>query len=156
MIFSQNGIELLKELEGIKLTVYHDIAGLPTIGVGHLLTRDELSSGKINILGVLYKYGDGITETQAERLLAHDVAFAEGAVSACGAELTQNQFDALVCFVFNIGRNAFAQSTLRKYLSAGELSEVPTQMRRWVHAGGKMSTGLANRREKEIKLFSTN
>ena len=156
MIFSQKGIELFKELEGVKLTVYHDIAGLPTIGVGHLLTRDELSSGKINILGVLYKYADGITETQAERLLAHDVALPEAAVNACCVELTQNQFDALVCFVFNIGRNAFAQSTLRKYLAAGELVEVPAQMRRWIHAGGKMSTGLANRREKEIKLFLTN
>lgn len=156
MIFSQTGIELLKRLECVKTRIYNDSAGLPTIGVGHLLTRDELSSGKINILGVSVKYSAGLTKDQIEKLLSHDVAFAEGAINVCDIDLTQNQFDALVCFVFNVGRSAFDGSTLKKYLVARDLSKVPDQLRRWIYAGGKISKGLIGRREQEIKLFLTN
>jgi lysozyme len=156
MIFSQNGIELLKRVEGSSPHLYNDSAGLPTIGVGHLLTRDELSSGKINILGAHVKYSSGLTEIQIEKLLSHDAAFAEGAVNVCDINLTQNQFDALVCFVFNIGRGAFNQSTLKKHLVAGNLNKIPEQLRRWIYAGGKISKGLIGRREQEIKLFLTN
>ncbi len=156
MIFSKNGIELLKRLEGASPHLYNDSAGLPTIGVGHLLTRDELSSGKINILGVPVKYSGGLTVDQIEKLLSHDVAFAEGAVNVCEVNLTQNQFDALVCFVFNVGRSAFEKSTLKKHLMSGDVSKIPDQFRRWIYAGGKISKGLIGRREQEIKLFLTN
>ena len=60
--------------------VYQDAAGLPTIGVGHLLTKDELASGKILILGEAIKYHDGLTNLQIDRLLTHDLAGSEGAV----------------------------------------------------------------------------
>jgi lysozyme len=156
MILSKNGIELLKRLEGIRAHLYNDSAGLPTIGVGHLLIRDELSSGKINILGESVKYSAGLTETQIEKLLSHDVAFAEGAINVCDISLAQNQFDALVCFVFNVGRNAFDKSTLKKCLVAGDTNKIPEQFRRWIYAGGKISKGLIGRREQEIKLFLTN
>ena len=156
MIFSQNGIELLKRWEGFRAHVYYDSAGLPTIGGGHLLTRDELSSGKINILGVFIKYSNGLTDAQVEQLLAHDVADAENAVNACEVGLTQNQFDALVCFAFNVGRGAFNQSTLKKFLIAGDTNKIPDQLRRWIYAGGKISKGLIGRREQEIKLFLNN
>ena len=61
MQMSERGKELLSQWEGIETKVYRDVAGLPTIGVGHLLTKDELTSGKIVINGQQVKYGDGLT-----------------------------------------------------------------------------------------------
>lgn len=154
MKMSDRGRELLTQWEGKSAKVYKDSAGLPTIGVGHLLTKDELASGKILILGVSTKYSEGLTISQIDQLLVQDLAGAEGAVnSGVEAALTQNQFDALVSFVFNVGRTAFYNSTLRKVLNAGKYREVPNQLRRWNRAGGVVIAGLSNRRENEIKLF---
>lgn len=154
MKMSDRGRELLTQWEGKSAKVYKDSAGLPTIGVGHLLTKDELASGKILILGVSTKYSEGLTTSQIDQLLVQDLAGAEGAVnSGVEAALTQNQFDALVSFVFNVGRTAFYNSTLRKVLNAGKYREVPNQLRRWNRAGGVVIAGLSNRRENEIKLF---
>lgn len=154
MKMSDRGRELLTQWEGKSAKVYKDSAGLPTIGVGHLLTKDELASGKILILGIATKYGEGLTASQIDQLLVQDLAGAEGAVnSGVEAALTQNQFDALVAFVFNVGRTAFYNSTLRKVLNAGKYREVPNQLRRWNRAGGVVIAGLSNRRENEIKLF---
>jgi len=154
MKMSDRGRELLTQWEGKSAKVYKDSAGLPTIGVGHLLTKDELASGKILILGISTKYGEGLTTSQIDQLLVQDLAGAEGAVNS-GVEvaLTQNQFDALVSFVFNVGRTAFYNSTLRKVLNAGKYKEVPNQLRRWNRAGGVIIAGLSNRRENEVKLF---
>lgn len=154
MRMSDRGRELLTQWEGKSAKVYKDSAGLPTIGVGHLLTKDESASGKILILGISTKYGEGLTASQIDQLLVQDLAGAEGAVnSGVEAALTQNQFDALVSFVFNVGRTAFYNSTLRKVLNAGKYKEVPNQLRRWNRAGGVVVAGLSNRRENEIKLF---
>lgn len=151
---SQHGLKLLQQWEGCKLKMYKDAAGLPTIGVGHLLTRDELTSGKIIIGGVKVKYAAGLTEQQVRDLLAQDLDPAENAVNA-GVEvaLDQNQFDALVSFTFNSGTRAFAQSTLLKLLNQGNYASVPEQLRRWTRAGGKILPGLVNRRENEIRLW---
>lgn len=154
MRMSTKGRKLLTEWEGKKASVYLDSAGLPTIGVGHLLTRDELTSGKILILGIQVRYEDGLTDTDIDRLLTQDLAGAEGAInSGIEAVLNQNQFDALVAFVFNVGRTAFYNSTLRKVLNAREYRKVPEQLRRWNRSGGVVIQGLVNRRENEIKLF---
>ena len=154
MRMSEHGRELLIEWEGYSNEVYQDTAGKFTIGVGHLLTRDELASGKILILGEPVKYHDGLTSLQIDRLLTQDLAGAEGAVnSGVNIGLNQNQFDALVSFVFNVGRQAFYQSTLRRILNEARYTKVPEQMRRWKWSGGEVDHGLINRRENEIKLF---
>ena len=154
MEISENGKKLLAEWEGIELRVYRDVAGLPTIGVGHLLTKDELASGKIKILGVPAQYADGLTAQQALDLLAQDLRPAADAVtSSVKVPLTQNQFDALVAFAFNIGVEAFKDSTLLKLLNQSQYSEVPAQMRRWVHAGNQVVRGLQARRENEVALW---
>lgn len=153
MRMSEHGRELLIEWEGYSNEVYQDVAGKFTIGVGHLLTRDELASGKILILGEPVKYHHGLTSLQIDRLLTQDLAGAEGAVnSGVQIGLNQNQFDALVSFVFNVGRQAFYQSTLRRILNEARYTRVPEQMRRWKWSGGKVDQGLVNRRENEIKL----
>ena len=155
MRMSQRGRELLAEWEGVELVVYKDSADLPTIGVGHLLTRDELTSGKIMIRGQTVRYANGLTKQQALDLLGQDLLRFEDAVNkGVRVDLGQNQFDAIVSFTFNVGDNAFKNSTLLKVLNQGRHNEVPNQLRRWVYAGNKKIQGLANRREKEIQLWN--
>jgi lysozyme len=154
MQMSQRGKELLAQWEGIEFKVYKDSAGLPTIGVGHLLTRDELTSGKIVICGQPVKYATGLTQQHVMDLLDQDLnTFEEIVNTSVKLDLAQHQFDALVAFTFNVGGNAFKSSTLLKVLNQGRLSDVPEQLRRWVFAGGQKVVGLANRREKEIQLW---
>lgn len=155
MQMSPHGLELLEQWEGFKLTVYKDSAGLPTIGVGHLLTKSELSSGKITINGVPVKYGNGLTEQQVTDLLGQDVGPASAAVNGgVKVPLNQNQFDALVSFTFNVGVGAFNSSTLLKVLNQKQYDQVPTQLLRWTRAGGQVVQGLVNRRNNEIKLWN--
>ena len=155
MKIDQAGIEFIKSVEGVKNFVYADSAGLPTIGVGHLLTRDELTSGKIHIDGKAYKYHEGLPDDVIDRLLLRDLHIAELVVNSnVKVKLTQNQYNALVSFTFNVGVGAFRNSTLLKLLNAGEYHSVPTQMRRWILSAGRQIQGLKNRREKEIELWN--
>jgi lysozyme len=155
MQMSQHGLELLEQWEGFELEVYNDSAGLPTIGVGHLLTKSELSSGKISIKGVAVAYGNGLTNQQVTDLLSQDVKPAEQSVNnGVKVSLNQNQFDALVSFTFNVGGGAFSSSTLLKVLNQGQYDQVPDQLRRWTKSGGRTVQGLVNRRENEIKLWN--
>jgi|SRR5882724_7045125 len=153
--FSENGLRLLKEWEGSRSAMYRDSAGLPTIGVGHLLTRSELTSGKILIKGQPTKYSLGLSDRAILDLLAQDVHPVELCVKIfMGVSLNQNQFDALVSFVFNVGKGAFQGSTLLKLLNQGNYAAVPEQLRRWTRAGGQVIHGLEVRRENEIKLWN--
>ncbi|MDQ3746214.1 MAG: lysozyme [Acidobacteriota bacterium] len=155
MQMSQHGLQLLEQWEGFKLQVYKDSAGLPTIGVGHLITKSEQASGTININGVPVKYAGGLTQQQVTDLLAQDVVPAQNAVNnGVKVALNQNQFDALVSFTFNVGVGAFTSSTLLKVLNQGQYDQVPTQLLRWTKAGGKVVQGLVNRRNNEIKLWN--
>ena len=146
MKFSEHGLNLLKEWEGCILHIYKDAAGLPTIGIGHLLTKEEKIGNK---------YANGITEEEALQILAKDVVPAENAVNShVSVQLSQNQFDALVSFTFNCGVGAFANSTLLKVLNAGNYNEVPAQLMRWTKAGGKTCDGLVTRRKNECNLWN--
>jgi lysozyme len=155
MRIDQAGIDFIKESEDVKPFVYLDVAGLPTIGAGHLLTRDELTSGKIMIDGHAYKYHDGLSDSIIDRLLMRDLHIAELAVkTGVKVDLNQHQYNALVSFVFNVGIGAFKKSTLLKRLNAGAYAQVPEQMRRWIFSAGQQIKGLKNRREKEIELWN--
>lgn len=155
MQISENGLELLKQWEGFKLQQYKDSAGLPTIGVGHLITKAEQASGEIVINGVPVQYANGLTDQQALDLLSQDVQPAENAVNNnVKVVLSQNQFDALVSFTFNVGGGAFTSSTLLKVLNQGQYDQVPDQLRRWNKAGGQVVQGLVNRRQNEINLWN--
>jgi lysozyme len=155
MQMSEHGRQLLKQWEGFKNKLYNDPAGLPTIGVGHLLTKSELSSGKIVINGVPVEYDVGLSDQQVLDLLSQDVNPAVQLVTnKVTVGLNQNQFDALTSFTFNVGGAAFTGSTLLKLLNQGQYDEVPAQLRRWNKTGGKVIQGLINRRENEIKLWN--
>lgn len=135
--------------------VYNDIDGSPTIGVGHLLTQSERTSGKVVIAGRSVYWGKGLTDIEVAQLLAQDVAASEAAINdQVKLPLEQHQFDALVLFIFNIGRTAFAQSTLLRLLNLGEYVEVPKQLRRWIYSDGKVINGLKNRREAEVAIWN--
>lgn len=155
MRMSAHGRKILTQLEGKENMPYKDSAGLLTVGVGHLLTQDELSSGKIFIRGAAVKYGYGLTDQQIDDLLDQDLERFNKAVSDyVTVPLDQGQFDSLVSFSFNVGTNAFKNSTLLKELNKGHYNEVPNQLRRWVYSGGQKVQGLVNRRETEVKLWN--
>jgi lysozyme len=155
MQMSDHGLELIKQWEGFENQLYKDSAGLPTIGVGHLLTKSELSSGKIFINGVPIQYAGGLTDQEVLDLLSQDVNPAAQVVNnKVTVTLNQNQFDALTSFTFNVGGTAFTGSTLLKLLNQGQYNQVPAQLRRWNKAGGQVVQGLINRRENEIKLWN--
>lgn len=136
---SHKGIELIKRHEGFRARAYKCPAGVWTIGYGH--TR-----------GV--KSGDVIDKAQGERFLIQDVQIAEREVNSHGLTFNQNQFDALVSFVFNIGSGNFTRSTLLRKLKVNTNdATISYEFSRWKYAGGKVSTGLVKRRKEEAELY---
>src|SRR3990167_9163857 len=159
MRISDDGLALLRHLEGARGTAYPDAAGLWTIGIGHLLTRSELSSGKIRLANgrtLSYKAGQ-LAVQDMEALLRSDLRPVGKAINMLiyppVYAVLQCQHDALCSFVFNIGVAAFKTSTLRKQLTLGHFDAVPAQVRRWVYAAGRVITGLKNRREAEVAMW---
>jgi lysozyme len=152
---SDLGLEFLKKNESVKREMYRDQVGLPTIGVGHLLTKSELSSGKIQLGGEPIKWRNGLTDAQIDAILEADISHVEFVINAyVHVWLTQPQLDALVSFVFNIGAEAFAKSTLLELLNRGNFDAVPDQMRRWIHNHeGQVLPVLVERRNREIAMW---
>lgn len=151
MIVSSSGLALMKGHEGCRLKAYLCSAGVWTIGYGH--TR-----------GV--KEGDTCTQRQADDWLLEDSGFAEKAVNdEVKVSLTQNQFDALVSFVYNVGVGrrltdpkgpaGFLGSTLLRKLNAGDYTGAADEFSKWVRGGGKILNGLVARRADERALFLT-
>ena len=135
----QNGIAMLKHFEGCKLTAYKDIVGVLTIGYGH--TGPDVFEGKI------------ITQEQADDLLRQDLSTRESGVGASvKVLLNQNQFDALVDFVYNLGVHSLQVSTLLRRLNSGDYG-VGTEFLKWDKAGGQQVKGLTLRRQAEKELF---
>jgi len=131
MEISKNGLDSIRAWEGLSTYLYKDAGGYPTIGIGHLLTKSEITSGKIIVLNEVVFIRNGLSGTQCVQLLIQDLKEAEDAVNLyVFAELNQNQFDALVSFVFNVGVGAFRKSTLLRLLNQGQYDEIPAQLRR--------------------------
>src|SRR3712207_5629714 len=129
---SARGRELLVEWEGFKRTAYRDAAGLLPIGVGHLITKEELNSRRLRLGGVAVPFDAGLSEEQVRMLLAQDLAQYEDAVRKhVLVDLDQDQFDALVSFCFNVGIDAFRKSSLVKCVNCGSLADVPDELRKW-------------------------
>lgn len=142
---TDNGLKLIKSFEGFSPTIYLDSAGLETIGYGHLILPHEKSSFK-----------KGISLAQAESLLKQDLAIAEKAVARLiKTSLTNNQFDVLVSFTFNVGAAALQRSTLRHKVNRNEHENVPDELIKWVYANGEKLPGLLQRRLMEGHLYSS-
>ena len=161
MKMSPRGVQVLMSSEDVSYDIYLDQAGLPTIGWGHCLKQDEISSGKIELTDgtILDIRHNGITAAQAQALLESDLAPRETAVTMLiDVPLEQHQFDALVHWVFNVGEGAMARSTLRKKLNRGMYGDVPAELRKWnivtIKGVKQVSDGLVNRRIVEVALWN--
>lgn len=136
---SKKGLQLIKDAEGLALMAYLCPAGVPTIGYGH--TK-----------GV--KIGQRITLEQADDLLVEDVAPIERLLNALGINFRQEQFDALVSWIFNLGEGNFLKSTLLKKIKSDALDrDITDQMVKWINANGKPLLGLKRRRIVEANMF---
>ena len=137
----RDGVELIRHFEGCRFDAYLCPAGVWTIGYGH--TADV-------------KEGDSIDQEAAEAFLIEDLeTFERDVTNLVKVPLTQQQFDALVSWTFNLGAGNLAESTLLKKLNNYQYAEVPEQMMRWVRAGGKVLEGLVRRRAAEAALFQS-
>jgi len=136
---SQKGIDLIKHFEGCELKAYKCPAGVWTIGYGHIKGVQE---------------GDVITEQQADEMLVEELNEYENYINTLvTVPLNQNQYDALVSWVYNLGSSNLNSSTLLKVLNSGDYTGVPEQIMRWNKAGGKVLEGLTRRRQAEADLF---
>jgi lysozyme len=144
MHLSAAGLALMKKAEGFRSQTYRDVAGIPTIGYGHRLLPGE-------------PFPNGIGEAQAAEILLSDVRHAEQAVERLvKVSLSQGRFDALVDFVFNLGAERLAASSLLKDLNAGKYDAAAGQFLLWDHAGKSELPALKARREAEMQLWDGN
>jgi len=153
LTLSPRGEDFVIEFEGFSSKLYNDQAGHCTIGVGHLvhLGNCHATEGGLE---------NGITKAKAKAMMRTDASSKIDAVAAnVKVPLTQEQFDALVSFTFNVGEHNFETSTLLKELNAGHLAEVPKQLKRWnkvtINGQKVASKGLTRRRAREGRLFTT-
>ena len=156
MKLSDKGQKFIEAREGNELQAYKDTRGLLTIGIGHLLTKDELSSGKLEALPDVKWGGMGISREESYDILTADLWPTEKAVNdAVRVALSQEQYDVLVSFAFNVGVGAFRRSTLLRVLNRGEYTAVPDQLMRWCkNHDGSVNKGLRNRRVIEAALWT--
>lgn len=143
MQLNEAGLDLIKAFEGLRLKAYQDIAGIWTIGYGHIKDVHE---------------GQVITEHEAEIMLTDELKDYEWGVSKLlKVPVTSNQFSALVAFAYNVGLHALENSTLLKKLNAGDATSAADHFLDWdkarVNGVLREVLGLKRRREAERKLF---
>lgn len=145
---SDNGLRLIQEFEGLRLSSYLCSAGVPTIGYGATYYHD----------GSKVKLGQTITRDQANQLLKDHLKEFEGSVIGLlnTTKVNQNQFDALVSFAFNLGAANLAKSQLLRFVKTNPNDpKIAAEFAKWNRAGGEVSTGLVRRRKKEAQLYFT-
>ena len=139
---SKFGVELIKYFEGLRLNAYKDAAGVYTIGYGH-------TSG--------VKPGQVITEAQANAYLLQDIKDAEDVVNSLGVKLNQNQFDAVVDFIFNFGETKFRKYNISKLIQANPNDpNIYEAFMDYTYGGGKQLPGLVDRRGTEAEVYFGN
>lgn len=147
MHISDRGLVLIERFEGFKADAYPDpgTGGNPwTIGIGTTRYPD----------GHRVRPGDHVTHAQAKEYLLHDLAWVEECINHCvHVQLSQNQYDSLCSFIYNMGCRAFEKSTLLRRLNAGKYEEAAEEFPKWVHAGGHVLRGLVTRRLEEHDIF---
>lgn len=136
---SEKGVALIKKYEGCKLTAYKCPAGIWTIGYG--TTKDV-------------QKGQTITQARADELLVQDLRKFESVVNDLHINLRQQQFDALISWIYNLGAGNFAVSTFKKKITNLNADEAITdELVKWVNAGGKPLLGLKRRRVEEANMW---
>lgn len=139
MIISNSGIRFIASLEGFRETAYQDVGGVWTIGYGETL-------------GV--KPGDRISPEDALLSLAKRLGQFSSEVDRILRILpTQNQFDAMTSFTYNVGTAAFSTSTLLRKFNSGDAPGAAEEFLRWDKVRGVPVLGLRRRRASEKELF---
>lgn len=142
--FSDKAVNTVKAEEGCKLSAYRDAAGW-SIGYGHYLG--------------LTKTVETISQEQAEAWLNEDMGNAAQLIlDNVTVPLTQNQFDSLTSFLYNLGSKAIAdkngaQTTWLRLLNEGDYNGAAAQLTRWANSEGRINQVLVARREREKTLF---
>ena len=138
---SPRGVKLITDFEGFRANAYPDVGSVWTIGYG--FTK-----------GV--KKGDKITRAEADARLREELTeYERGVLRACKVEPNQNQFDALVCFAFNVGVAGMSRSSVIKAHNRGDFQAAARAFGLWNRAGGKVWAGLTRRRAAEAALYLT-
>lgn len=144
LAISVGGAALIVSHEGTVPAVYMDPAGIPTACTGHTATVTHQDVGK------------AVSAEVCANLLKQDLRASELAVKRLvKVPITQEQYDALVSFTFNVGEGNLRKSTLLRRLNAGQCREAAKEFSRWVYAKGKKYAGLVRRRAEEAALFAT-
>jgi lysozyme len=146
MRLNQTGYNIIKSFEGLSLKPYKCSAGVPTIGYGSTYYEN----------GIKVQISDTpITGARAEILLKNVAdRFAQKVANLIKKPITQNQFNALVSFAFNVGSGALSSSTLLKLVNENPNNAmISKEFLKWNKAGGKAVQGLTNRRIKESALY---
>lgn len=140
-------VELIKHYEGFKAEAYRDMGGLPTVGYGFTY-----------LYGRPVQMGDVINKNRAEQVLSDLVeAFSSHVIAAVtGYNLERNQIGALISFSYNVGIEAFKNSTLLKVIKHDKANydEIKQQFLKWKYVKGKVVDGLINRRKSEYHLYA--
>lgn len=139
MLQSKVGRQLTESSEGLRLKSYLDTGGVWTIGYGH-------TNG--------VKPNQVITKEIADQLFEIDNDFAENCINKYALPCNQNQFDALVDFVFNVGPAQFLSSHLYRYHKSGEYDKAAAEFPKWKYDNGKVIPGLVTRRAAEQHLYN--
>lgn len=140
MRISLEGIEFIKEHEGCEFCAYKDSGGTLTIGYGH--TGADFTENTL------------WTQEQCDAALTNDLAKVVRCVNEFVTHpMTQNQFDALCSFAFNLGCRALANSTLLRLLNSGDYEGAAAEFKKWDHVNHVEDDGLLARREAESALF---
>ena len=146
MQISEPAIEqLIKKYEGLRLEAYRCPANVCTIGYGHTSAAGEPSVHD----------GMTITKEQAEYILMVDLTRLRQKIEPLIHQpLTQNQYDVVVSFTFNVGVSALSGSSLLKKINTAKFNDVPTELMKWVHVKSKVTPGLVNRRRAEVAWWN--
>lgn len=151
MVLSDKGKKFIENAEGLRLSAYHCAAGKLTIGFGHKILPEEIQ--------FYTRIHPVLTVAEAVALFEKDQQRFTNALNdtlkIAECKLNQNQFDALVAFIFNIGIGAWKGSSACRDIESGKLLLIPNEMKRWVHDDhGAVIDGLVHRRANEIALFN--
>ena len=151
LALSGGGVNFLIEREGVRLNAYLDVAGIPTICVGH--------TGRVVIAGKDYgpvKLGMKLTYDQCKVLLQQDTESARAALNTCVKRpLGHNQSDALISLAFNIGNGGACASQVVARINAGDMAGAAAAFKNWsfVTIKGVKQPLLRKRRDLEAALF---
>ena len=145
---SEVGLNLIKHYEGYKTKPYRCPAGLWTVGYGHVINDGRVLPTNCNRV---------FLKSEIDALLTTDLKrFERGVTMYCPVQLTQNQFDALVSFSFNLGLGTLQRSTVRQKIKRGDIAGAAKVLLKYNKASGKVLRGLDLRRKDEYALLMSN